>query len=341
MLRGAILGFGNVARHGHLPGWARRPDVAIVAIADPQPARRAEAAALLPGVRVYASAHALLEAEELDFADVCAPPSSHAPVVLAALGRGVHVLCEKPLVASRAELATVRGAAAAAGRVVFTVNNWHAAPIVRRTAEVLASGMVGQVTAVAWETLRRQPAAVAGDEAANWRTDPGIAGGGVLTDHGWHTFYILLRWIGTTPVAVSATLERRRHNGLAVEDTASVQLAFPSAKADVFLTWAAGRRANRVEVSGTEGTLHLLDDTLLWQSHAGAERRWPCPPALSEGSAHPEWFDDVAAQFVAAVTGTGSADANAAEAAWCAAIEGAARESSRQGGRSVRLEPWP
>lgn len=341
MLRGAILGVGNVARHGHLPGWARRADVEIVAAADPHPARRAAMAEFVPRVRRYASAAALLEAETLDFVDVCAPPSSHAPLVLAALERGLHVLCEKPLVATRSELAAVRGTAAAAGRVVFTVHNWHAAPIVRRTAGLLASGAVGHVTAVVWETLRVRPAAAAGGEAANWRIDPAIGGGGVLTDHGWHTFYVLLRWIGAAPVAVSATLERRRHPGLVVEDTASLQLAFPSAKADVFLTWAADRRDNRVEVRGTEGTLHLLDDTLVWRSHAGAEQRWPCPPPLSHGSAHREWFDDVAAEFVAAVRGAESAEANATEAACCAAIESAARESSRQGGRAVRLEPWP
>jgi hypothetical protein len=41
MLRGGIIGLGNVALHGHLPGWLSRGDVEIVAVSDTDPDRRA------------------------------------------------------------------------------------------------------------------------------------------------------------------------------------------------------------------------------------------------------------------------------------------------------------
>src|SRR5262245_63195166 len=97
-LRGAILGLGNVAVHAHLPGWRARSDVEIVAATDPAPGRMEMAARVLPGARWYDSAEDLLAAERLDFVDICAPPSSHAGLVAAALDRGLDVLCEKPLV---------------------------------------------------------------------------------------------------------------------------------------------------------------------------------------------------------------------------------------------------
>jgi xylose dehydrogenase (NAD/NADP) len=223
-------------------------------------------------------------------------------------------------------------------RIVHTVHNWHHAPIVRRTRELIAAGAVGEVTAVTWHTLRTRPAAGGGDEG-NWRLDPEVAGGGVLSDHGWHVFYIVQSWVGQAPVAVSASLETRRHRAHAVEDTASVQIAFPAAKADIFLTWAADTRRNWAEVSGTDGILQLHDDTIVGQSRStGEERRWVCPPPLSDGSQHPDWFDAVAAEFVAAMAGGEIAAPNLTEAAWCASLESAARTSDRQGGRAIRIE---
>ena len=93
MLRGAVIGLGNVALHGHLPGWLGRSDVRIVAAADARPAQRAQCEGLLPAARWYDSAGDLLAGEPLDFVDICTPPSSHAELILRSLDRGLHVLC--------------------------------------------------------------------------------------------------------------------------------------------------------------------------------------------------------------------------------------------------------
>ena|SRR5881628_2081856 len=73
MLRGAIIGLGNVALDGHLPGWRRCRDVEIVAATDVEPARRAAIEALIPTVEWCATAQALLVREQLDFVDICTP----------------------------------------------------------------------------------------------------------------------------------------------------------------------------------------------------------------------------------------------------------------------------
>src|SRR5712691_12298246 len=104
MLRGAMIGFGNVAVHGHLPGWLGRRDALIVAVTDAEPARQAEWAARLPASRWYDSAAALLADDGLAFVDICTPPSSHAALIREALDRGRHAISEKPLVPSLDEL---------------------------------------------------------------------------------------------------------------------------------------------------------------------------------------------------------------------------------------------
>lgn len=338
MLRGAIIGLGNVSAGAHVPGWARRRDARIVAVTDARPERRAVVATALPGARWYDTAEGLLAEAELDFVDVCTPPSSHAALVRAALARDLHVLCEKPLVHSMAELCELVELATAAKRALYTVHNWHHAPIVRRARELAREGAIGRVTRVVWETLRVKPAATQDEGSGNWRLDPAVAGGGVLSDHGWHVFYILHAWLGELPTAVSARLETRRHTRYPVEDTATVRVTFPGASAEILLTWAADVRANRAELSGTAGSLELQDELLVHRSAAG-DRRWPCPPPLSNGSVHPDWFDPVLDEFVAAARGYASHTANLLEASVCVALQAAAWESNRRGGLDVAVRP--
>jgi len=73
-LRGAILGFGNVAEHAHLPVWQRNHHFRIDAVLEPHPDRAKLAKTLLPGARIYSDIESLLAGSDLDFVDVCAPP---------------------------------------------------------------------------------------------------------------------------------------------------------------------------------------------------------------------------------------------------------------------------
>jgi predicted dehydrogenase len=338
-LRGAIVGLGNVAVNDHVPGWLSRDDVEIVAATDLALARQVTATATLPHARWYDSAEELLARERLDFLDICTPPATHVGLITRALERGLHVLCEKPLVCSPGELSTVSRLAGAASRVLYTVHNWHHAPIVARTTALLNDGVVGRVRRVVWQTLRTQPAAAAAG-GTNWRIDPALSGGGILTDHGWHVFYILQTWIGQSPTAVSASLEHRGTTPLRVEDTATVRMTFPDATAEVLLTWAAPERKTWAEVAGTDGTLLIDDDTIVAR-RGGREDRWPCPPALSAGSTHPDWFHHVASRFLAAVTGATEATSNLDEASLCVTLESLARESSRRGEVTLSLPALP
>ena len=268
--------------------------------------------------------------------DICTPPSSHAPLIRAALERGVHVLCEKPLVRSADELSPVAALARASGRVLHTVHNWHHAPIVTLAADLLRTNEIGPPTRVVWHTLRTKPAVAGDGQGDNWRLDPAVAGGGVLSDHGWHVCYVIQSWIGAWPVAVRASLETRRHTGWPVEDTAALSITFPGATADVLLTWAADERRNWSLIEGELGRIELHDDTLVL-TRAGSERRWACPP-LSNGSHHPDWFGAVADRFLSEVAGA-PAGPNLAEATLCVMIESLARESSRRGGVTLAVPP--
>ena len=157
MLRGAFIGFGNVASNGHMPGWRARDDVEIVAATDAAPSRREAFLAGCPDGRWFESVDDLLASGGIDFVDVCAPPGSHAALIERALGAGLHVMSEKPLATRLDDAARLATAAARAGRVVHTVHNWLKAPICERVTALVDAGAVGAVRSVRWATLRTSP----------------------------------------------------------------------------------------------------------------------------------------------------------------------------------------
>jgi predicted dehydrogenase len=333
-LRGAFIGFGNAAAQAHLPGWQSRDDVAIVAATDSARARREAFLAACPGARWHATVDQLLSEEALDFVDICTPPGSHAGLIQQALRAGLHVLCEKPLVTREPDARTVAAAAGAAGRAVYTVHNWLEAPICRKISELIAEGAIGAVRAAGWRTLRTQPAAGLGAETGNWRVDPAAAGGGILFDHGWHALYCIMRWLSAAPLSLEARLERRRHLDWPLHDTATLDLDFAGRSGRVFLTWAEDARANHIDIEGERGRIRIEGASVILEDRSG-ERRWLCPPPLSEGSYHPDWFAGSARDFCAVMTGR--APGNLDEAMRCMRLIDLAQRSSDAGGARMFL----
>lgn len=335
MLKGALLGVGNVAVNGHLPGWRTRSDVTLVAAADARTDGRAAFLEAFPSARWYESAGHLLGAErELEFADIAAPPSSHVPLARQSLAASLHVLCEKPLVLSRSEIAPLADLARQRGRALVAVHNWKHSPALSRVSELLTGGAIGEPRRCRWETLRTRPAVAAGD-TDNWRVDPAQSGGGILVDHGWHALYVLAGWLGTSPRSVRASLTTQKYRDFPIEDTATVTLEYASATAEVFLTWAAEERANRIAIEGTRGRV-TLDGGNIRLVAGGVAQAFDLP-SIAEGSHHPEWFGGVIEDFLGEIALPARRGTSLAEASFCASVTALAVESSRRGGERLSL----
>jgi predicted dehydrogenase len=331
--QGAIIGFGNVAVNGHLPGWRAQPDFRMVAVCDPDPLRRQLAAELIPGVRTYADSATLLRDERLDFVDVATPPAFHRPAILAAAAAGVHVLCEKPLTTSWAEYEAVRAAVERAGVVLHTVHNWKYSEAFRAAHALLGSGALGALSAVAFDTARNGCAAASGD---NWRVRAAVAGGGILVDHGWHAFYLLLALAEERPYRIRAALDRRRYLDAEVEDTALCAVEFPSLTAEIRLTWAARQRRTCWELVGDAGRLTIDDDRLTVHGRC-APHSQRLATALSAGSHHPEWFAGVVDAFRREIADPAARRENLAEAELCLLMLHLAYASGAQNARPLPI----
>jgi predicted dehydrogenase len=292
-LRGAIVGFGEVARHGHWPAFASCDGAEIVAVVDRTEARRELARELAPDI-VTCARFEELDGLAIDFIDICTPPSLHPEPMLAAIARKRHVLCEKPFLLDPEVISAAKSRAAIARVAVVPVDNWKYAPIVRAATALLADGAIGQLRRVEIETVRLGVASPA-DGHVNWRRDPAIAGGGILMDHGWHAIYLALHWFKSPPTAVRASFSPSAERG--AEEEAALGIRFDAGEALIALTWNGEERRNTIRLEGTDGEIMIDDDTLRVSGRQTATTVFP--EALSAGSHHAAWFREMLPGVVA------------------------------------------
>jgi predicted dehydrogenase len=340
MLKGAIAGFGFISGNGHFPAYQKRDDVEIVAIADVSPARLDAAHAAAPKARLYATVDELLAKEgQLDFVDISTPPSDHARIALAALARGAHVLCEKPLTTTVAEALSLVEGARKHQRVVFPAHNYKHAPVVKFSREVIESGRIGTVRAVTLNTFRTTHAKGVPEWRTDWRRDKRTSGGGIAMDHGSHSFYLTFAWLNALPTHVTAkalTLDPQWDT----EDNLNCVLTFPTGYAHAFLSWTAGVRKVVYTLQGTDGALVIDDDDweLTFDNRSGK-------PRVEKGviesdwmdASHTKWFNSLFDQFKGAIANREHVHRELREAVGCVQIIETCYRSSAAGSRELAL----
>jgi len=162
--------------------------------------RSAEALGLDPG-RAYATLDALLTAEAARLADqrmealaIVTPNHLHAPMAIAALDAGFHVLSEKPMALNLTEALAIEAAVSRSGKLYGLAFTYSGYPLIEEARIRVARGDFGAIRLVqveysqGWLSL---PIDRDGNKQAEWRTDPARAGlGGCLGDIGTHAFQL-------------------------------------------------------------------------------------------------------------------------------------------------------
>ena len=98
VLNVGVVGCGGIANNKHLPAMKRVGKINIVAFCDLIEERAAKAKEDFgtSDARIYTDYQELIK-EDLDAVYVLTPNSSHAPIAIAAMKAGKHVMCEKPM----------------------------------------------------------------------------------------------------------------------------------------------------------------------------------------------------------------------------------------------------
>jgi predicted dehydrogenase len=211
MIRLAIVGTGGMAQ-GHTRRFQELAGCRLMACCDIQPGRAAEFARAHNIPAAYTDFNEMLATEALDAVSIVASDRAHAPIALAAIRRGLHVMCEKPLADSLVNARRMAQAARKKG-VLTAVNFSYRNPAAtQKAAQMVRSGRLGRILHVEGSYLQCWLATpIWGDwhttPAFLWRMSGRHGSLGTLGDIGVH-LYDLAHFVVGPFAALSCELQQ-------------------------------------------------------------------------------------------------------------------------------------
>ncbi|AMM24414.1 Gfo/Idh/MocA family protein [Variovorax sp. PAMC 28711] len=257
--------------------------------------------------------------ERIDFVSIVTPNHVHFPVAKAFVEAGFHVVCDKPLVHTRAEADALVAAVHKQGTVFGVTYNYTGYPMVRQAREMVRSGQLGTLRKVVVEYNQGWLAThleAEGNKQAGWRTDPARSGAaGAIGDIGSHAENLLATVTGLEIEALCADLGALVP-GRALDDDGSLLLRFAGGARGVLVASQIHTGVEndlRLRISGTLGTLDWRQEApseLIHYPHDGPKQiltrgsPWLCESARRASrlpSGHPEGFIEAFANVYAGV----------------------------------------
>jgi predicted dehydrogenase len=268
-----IVGVGVGRLHAY--GYQQLADQAeVVAACDVNEARLHEISDEFKIPHRFTDFHELFKSGLVEAVSICLPNNLHAPVSIAGLEAGLHVLCEKPLADNlEAGQRLVAAAAKASSKFMICFNRRYRRDI-QWMKQMVDGGELGQVYQIRAGWVRETGI------PAGWFTDKFIAGGGPLIDLGVHMLDAVM-WLLDYPAPLTVSGDVQSHFGptgaktwhrwrggntplahFTVEDSASAFIRL-AGKRSLFLetSWASHEKPGLddfyISLYGTAGTLKL------------------------------------------------------------------------------------
>ncbi|HOL91947.1 MAG TPA: Gfo/Idh/MocA family oxidoreductase [Clostridiales bacterium] len=262
-----IIGCGSIAIARHVPEYHARNDCVIIGYYDPKPERAVKLAGQYGG-KVFDSLEELLADREIDAVSVCTSNKYHAPVTIAALKAGKHVLCEKPIATSVNEAQEMVDTARKTGKFLMIGHNQRLAPAHVRAKEILKTGELGRILTFRTTFGHGGPESWSQDKGRHtWFFKKDDAFIGAMGDLGVHKAD-LIRWLIDDEIvevkAYVATLDKKNEDNepIEVDDNA---LCLLKSKSGIYGTLTAswtyyGSEDNSTVLYCTNGVMKIYDD---------------------------------------------------------------------------------
>lgn len=244
--RWAVVGTSDFAMDWIAEAIRSAANTELAAIVSRDAARARHAAQRLQ-VEHYATSIETLDRSLVDGVFIVTPNQTHAPLAIAAVRRGFHVVVEKPMAPTPGDCREMILAARQTGVVLAVGHCTTWAPPVVAAKELIASGAIGRVVnANMWKGFVAPP-------DGKWRQQEGIAdGGGPLFDLGSHSVYTYMDLFGEV-TSVSALADAATSD-YPSGDLHSMMLRFKDPiHATAMTSFAVA--ANQCEIIGTKGRL--------------------------------------------------------------------------------------
>ncbi len=283
-IRLAIIGTGHRG-WAHLAILKTLPQFQVVALADPTPANLDRGASLAPGAKTYSDYRKMLaERHDIDAVVVITPSFLHAQVTVAALDRGLPVLCEKPMATTVEDANRMIEASKKSGKLLYIGFQKRLVPTTAKMHELAAAGEIGSIEFVSGNLFR-------GDwNPDSWKyTDPktGVATnwryltfteGSALLEDGIHELDSLNWMISNRVVRVMASggnnaykqRETVDHVATVIEYENGVKLTFELC----LFAPNAGPTSRRMVLIGSQGVMTPENGRVAIRSRSGHDVRY-------------------------------------------------------------------
>ena len=262
-LRIGVIGCGTVAKIGHLPVYHKSPLTELVAVSDPLESHLKYVQQQYNVPKGYKNPEDLLDDPNIDAVSICSPHWAHAEQVIRAAENGKHILCEKPIGITLAEVDKMKRANEKNGVIFQTATQKRFDLGFQFLKEKIIEKEIGEIfhTAISWyhsmPDLGPNPRQDIIQEKGLWRMTDEKCGGGDLLDHGPHYFDLFRWWFGDIR-SVSAQIRKVNVNRVN-EDHSTVLLSFKESdviavfeRSEAFVGSPLGEELGRIH--GTSGT---------------------------------------------------------------------------------------
>jgi len=193
-LKIGIIGCGSISMQRHSPEYAANPNSEIAGFYDPV-VERAQALQKKFGGQVYHTIEEMLADGAIDAVSVCTSNATHAPLSIAAMKAGKHVLCEKPMAVTMEDCLEMGRVAEQTGKNLMIGHNQRFAPAHVKAKQIIQSGELGRVISFRTAFGHRGPEYWSADKSKKtWFFDKKAAFLGATADLGIHKLD-LISWL--------------------------------------------------------------------------------------------------------------------------------------------------
>jgi len=251
-----IVGCGKIAEVSHLPRFLEIADVQVTALCDRNSDNLHKLhEKLVPSAGTFEDFEDFINSADIDAVSVCTPNNLHLPMVLKALDRGLHVMCEKPLAGTYEDCCTMTKAAGKAGKVLHVNQTTRYDCTYTTVANLVQEGKIGDPLHI-WATRTSGSTPDKGwSKGAGWFVSK-ESQGGIILDIAVHMVEIFSRIMG--PVREVCSMTDTRTPGIDVVDSVNALLRFTNGSTGVFqLSWCLPAGSGLMEIHGSKGRIRI------------------------------------------------------------------------------------
>ena len=205
MIKVALIGIGGIGKV-HFDTYKEIIDAEIVAVCDIR-GEMARDKVGFDNIKIYTSFDELIENEKVDMLDICTPSYMHADMVVKALEKGIHVLCEKPMSISTNDTRKIVAAIEKSGKLFMTAHVVRFMTPYIYLKNIIDSGELGKPVRIEMSRMSEIPQWSWND----WMHDI-TKSGGSLTDLSIHDLDFIQYVFGEAEKITGAYREFRNNN---------------------------------------------------------------------------------------------------------------------------------